>query len=523
MKLSFTVFIATGLIGLSFSPVCLAQWENGRPFDQSLVASGTPGQEHFLKARKLVDSRLYLEAEKEYERAIAINPAKSTYYAELAYCQEQLLRYDEAIWTYEQALLFNPTNASAYRGSGYCYFRKKDYEKAIDNFLCSIVFDPRNFRAHRWTGYAFYHLQKYEEAAQALELALRLRPRDFDANYWRGRSLIYAKQPEAAADSLKRALEIKPKDFEANYWRGMSLVRLGKFQEAITNLEQAHEIRQDDKAIRLELFACYFSTHQPEKAFRIFPVLLAFLGGAFGFIYLAGLSVLLLFSFRRRAADFPGFGFSLSWLALFFEGQIAFLFLLGLISSLTFTEEMVGGIFLAGVPVILVAATAFSRQPWGEPFTWPFRFGGKKILGLSLLFLFISWLFNFGFGQLIEHITHHPMPLQRTIPLIKDALRSSPIFTFLAIGIIAPIAEEILFRGLIFGALQKWLQPGWVICWTSLLFAIAHLELIGLVPLIALGAILGWVRFRTGSIGLSILLHAANNCLATFALMLTQN
>ena len=115
------------------------------------------------------------------------------------------------------------------------------------------------------------------------------------------------------------------------------------------------------------------------------------------------------------------------------------------------------------------------------------------------------------------------MPLQRTIPLIKDALRSSPIFTFLAIGIIAPIAEEILFRGLIFGALQKWLQPGWVICWTSLLFAIAHLELIGLVPLIALGAILGWVRYRTGSIGLSILLHAANNCLATFALMLTQN
>jgi hypothetical protein len=71
VKLSFTAFIAASLVGLTFSPVCLAQWENGQPFDQSSVADGTPGQEHFLMARKLVDSRLYLEAEKECERAIA--------------------------------------------------------------------------------------------------------------------------------------------------------------------------------------------------------------------------------------------------------------------------------------------------------------------------------------------------------------------------------------------------------------------------------------------------------------------
>jgi membrane protease YdiL (CAAX protease family)/Flp pilus assembly protein TadD len=523
VKLPLAAFLTAGFVWLVFSTVCIAQWENGQPIDQRSISNRTTDQEHYFLARKLIDSRLYNEAAKECERAIAINPTKATYYDELAYCLEHLLLYDEAIWTYERATLFKPTDASAYLGCGFCYFRKGAYQNAIDSLLCSIVFDPSNFRARRLIGYSFYRLRKYEEATQALELALRSKPDDFDANYWRGRSLIYTGQLEAASDSLKRALEIKPKDFDANFWRGTVLMRSSKFKEAVPNLEKAHELRQNDKAVRLGLFACYLATHQQEKAFRIFPMLLGILSGAFGFIYLAGLSILLLFSFRIRAANFPGFGFSLSWLVLFFEGQIAFLFLLGLISSLTIPEDVLAGIVLAGVPIILVAAVGFARQPWGKPFTWPFRLGEKKLLVLSLLLLLLSWLFNFGFAQLIEQITHQDMPLQRTIPLLRDALRSNPIIAFLAAGIVAPMAEEILFRGLIFGALQKWLQPGWVIFWTSLLFAFVHMEIVGLLPLIGLGALLGWVRFRTGSIGLPILLHASNNCLAMLALMLAQN
>jgi membrane protease YdiL (CAAX protease family)/Flp pilus assembly protein TadD len=475
------------------------------------------GSEHYLTARSLAQAGLYQDAVHEVNLAISINPKGRSYYDLVGYCLESLRHYDAAIQAFNHALLLDRHDAYAQRELAICNNSKKITEKAADLLQPSIALTPTGERDDHWLGFSLKELERHGIRSKSRKET------DFETNYWNGINSLRAGKFEEAAGSLAKAVDLKPQDFDANFWRGMSLIRARKFKEAIPNLEKAHEARQDDKAARLELFACYLITQQQEKAFRIFPVLLGILGGAFGFVYLVGLAILLPFSFRIRGADFPGLGFSLSWLALFFEGQFAFLLLLGLISSLTIPEDILAGIALAGVPIILVAAMAFARQPWGKPFTGPFRLGGKKILVLSLLLLLLGWLFNFGFVQLSEQITHQAMPLQRMIPLLRDALRSNPIIAFLAAGVFAPIAEEILFRGLIFGALQKWLQPGWVIFWTSLLFAFAHFEIVGLLPLIGLGALLGWVRFRTGSIGLPILLHASNNCLAMLALMLARN
>jgi membrane protease YdiL (CAAX protease family) len=255
----------------------------------------------------------------------------------------------------------------------------------------------------------------------------------------------------------------------------------------------------------------------------MFPIVIGVVGGALTFVYVVGLAVLLLVSLRIRAAPFPGLLFSFSWLALFFEGQVAFLFLLAFLTRFTVTESLFLGVVLAGIPIIFASAKGFPRQPWGKPFAWPLRLGDWKVLLFSVLLLLLSWVFNLGFAQLIAQITHHPMPLQRTMPLIRDALRSNPVVAVLAIGVFAPITEEILFRGLMFGALKKWLQAGWVIFWTSLLFALVHLEIVGLLPILALSALLGWVRWKTGSVGLPMLLHALNNSFAMLALMFQRN
>jgi membrane protease YdiL (CAAX protease family) len=212
--------------------------------------------------------------------------------------------------------------------------------------------------------------------------------------------------------------------------------------------------------------------------------------------------------------------FSFAWLGLFFEGQIAFLFLLVALPVLGIHETVLTGAMVAGLPIIAAALTGFARQPWGEAFRWPPRFGTPKIILISVLLIFGVVLVASAFAQLYVHVTDKPFPLQRTIPLIRNALQANPVVAWLGIAFIIPCVEEILFRGLLFGAFQKiWGITGAVLA-SSFLFVCVHLQIIGFLALFLLGVILAWARLRSGSLGLPIVLHSLNNAIAMTVLTL---
>ncbi len=85
---------------------------------------------------------------------------------------------------------------------------------------------------------------------------------------------------------------------------------------------------------------------------------------------------------------------------------------------------------------------------------------------------------------------------------------------FISVSLLAPLLEEIFFRGYLFGALEKKLGGKPAILITAILFGLAHFNLILLIPIFLMGLVLGWMRERTGSILPSILVHSMNNTLA---------
>lgn len=94
---------------------------------------------------------------------------------------------------------------------------------------------------------------------------------------------------------------------------------------------------------------------------------------------------------------------------------------------------------------------------------------------------------------------------------------ASFIFDFLAVGVIAPFAEELLFRGVIFAGLAQWL-PVWLAAAISgIIFGAAHLDPWSIVPLAVVGTGLALLYRRTGSLWPNIIAHGAFN---TFALVL---
>lgn len=83
--------------------------------------------------------------------------------------------------------------------------------------------------------------------------------------------------------------------------------------------------------------------------------------------------------------------------------------------------------------------------------------------------------------------------------------------------VIAPICEELLFRGFIFTSLRNWKGPWVGAVLTALIFGAVHATSApaeDLLPLAGLGFVLCLLYRATGSIYPCIALHALNNCLA---------
>ncbi|MDX1904185.1 MAG: CPBP family intramembrane glutamic endopeptidase [Thermonemataceae bacterium] len=80
--------------------------------------------------------------------------------------------------------------------------------------------------------------------------------------------------------------------------------------------------------------------------------------------------------------------------------------------------------------------------------------------------------------------------------------------------IVAPIFEEIIFRGLVLEKLLTRLSPIWAILHSSLIFGIVHINLVSIVNAILIGLLLGWVYFRTKSILICMILHFLVNLIS---------
>jgi membrane protease YdiL (CAAX protease family) len=105
-------------------------------------------------------------------------------------------------------------------------------------------------------------------------------------------------------------------------------------------------------------------------------------------------------------------------------------------------------------------------------------------------------------------------------PFMVDAYRTAsslPVLLF-AIVVVAPIFEEIFFRGFLFqGIRYSRLGPIGAIGITSLVWAVIHLQygLYGILTVFVLGLLFGIARLKTGSIHLLMVMHSVVGLVAT--------
>ena len=94
--------------------------------------------------------------------------------------------------------------------------------------------------------------------------------------------------------------------------------------------------------------------------------------------------------------------------------------------------------------------------------------------------------------------------------------------TALMVAVLAPLTEEILFRGLIYTRFARGLPRGWATAASALLFGAMHMQPVWIVYAALFGALLCMVMDRYASLLAAIVLHMAFNA-GSFLVLLLQS
>lgn len=115
-----------------------------------------------------------------------------------------------------------------------------------------------------------------------------------------------------------------------------------------------------------------------------------------------------------------------------------------------------------------------------------------------------------GLSMLVTLVTH-AFPLSESQRAMFERMSSNDFATLLLACVIAPVVEEMLFRGIILrGFLQRYTRTQ-ALWGSSALFGLAHMNIYQFVAALLMGAVCGWLYTRARSLVPCIALHAAYN------------
>ncbi|MHB1652290.1 MAG: CPBP family intramembrane glutamic endopeptidase [Desulfitobacteriaceae bacterium] len=127
----------------------------------------------------------------------------------------------------------------------------------------------------------------------------------------------------------------------------------------------------------------------------------------------------------------------------------------------------------------------------------------------------LTWLANLVYALIVYRYGITPSQTDVYSQLFGHVTPLTLLLNVLLAGVLAPMVEETLFRGIIFGSLQSYFGKWTAATLSALLFSGLHLQAIGFIPRFVLGMVLAHLYFKNKSIYPSMAFHSLNNLVAT--------
>ena len=192
--------------------------------------------------------------------------------------------------------------------------------------------------------------------------------------------------------------------------------------------------------------------------------------------------------------------------------------------SLTSNGRIIALSVIMGLPAIMLAlwvAIRWSRIPFADylALRWP----SWRTLGagaLSLVLLMVAW-------EIISRVAGRESSPGFMMDVLKTARADGALWLLVfAFCVAAPITEEFFARGFLYrGWSESFLRPAGAILLSSAVWTAMHLQYnwFFLAQVFSIGLLFGYLRYRSNSTWLTVILHGINNLAATVQTFLLVN
>lgn len=113
-------------------------------------------------------------------------------------------------------------------------------------------------------------------------------------------------------------------------------------------------------------------------------------------------------------------------------------------------------------------------------------------------------------------------PVQEEVQRAVQGSGSGPLLIAFAVAVLAPVGEELLFRGVLYQALAKHVTGLSALSVSAFAFAVTHLEPLVMVLTFPLGMALAWMLRRYGTLVVPVVAHAVFNIIGVVVIRSTE-
>ncbi|MDD2371007.1 MAG: type II CAAX endopeptidase family protein [Firmicutes bacterium] len=198
-------------------------------------------------------------------------------------------------------------------------------------------------------------------------------------------------------------------------------------------------------------------------------------------------------------------GQTIFYIALYFAANLLAPFILNTIGQ---ENNLINQIILASIIfsliVILINHKKLSKKGWFISFSNKELIKTLELCMASVVL--INFLLVYIFPDFID--VYMPEVIKKSFDSITN---SNPLLVLLTVGVLAPVAEEILFRGAIYNLIKDKFNKYAAVIVSAILFAIIHMNIYQASYAIFIGLFLGIIIMKTGSLWLTIIFHIVYN------------
>jgi tetratricopeptide (TPR) repeat protein len=206
----------------------------------------------------------FLAAEREFERAIELNPRYATGHHLFGFYLAVTGRYEESYTELQRAIRLDPLSVSkALLGHNYIYARR--YDQAIEQLITTLELDPESGLAHAGLGWAYRCKSLFEPGIAALRKACDLWPGSTPIGML-GEAYAAAGRRDEAHRVLEQLDQLSKQRYVTPYVVSRIYATLGQKDEAFHWLETAYQ-QQAEWMVLLKVDPC-FDNLRPDPRFQ---------------------------------------------------------------------------------------------------------------------------------------------------------------------------------------------------------------------------------------------------------------